>query len=215
MEYSASYATAARDQAKALFGLVMLLVASAAGLFALGCFAGRDMSAGWSIAWFAAGFAALISMHFTVRRSEAASLALLMCVGLFLGMGMGPALAYYSATSPQAVWQAAGATALLLCGTGAFGYGTRRDLGPIGRISFFALFALLIFGVFLVFIRVPGGDLIYSVLGLAVFAGLTMYDFQRLRRSGGLASAPLIAASIFLDALNAFLFFVRLFGSRD
>ena len=49
-------------------------------------------------------------------------------------------------------------------------------------------------------------------LTAAVFAGLTMVDFQRLRRSRGLDSAPLIAASIFLDALNVFLFFLRIFG---
>jgi FtsH-binding integral membrane protein len=49
-----------------------------------------------------------------------------------------------------------------------------------------------------------------------VFAGLTVFDFQRLRRSGDMVSAPLIAASIFLDALNVFLFFLRIFsGGRD
>ena len=52
------------------------------------------------------------------------------------------------------------------------------------------------------------------MLGLVVFAGLTVVDFQRLRRSTDLASAPLLAASIFLDALNVFLFFLRIF-SRD
>lgn len=46
--------------------------------------------------------------------------------------------------------------------------------------------------------------------------GLTMGDFQRLRRSANLDSAPLLAASIFLDALNVFLFFLRIFGNgRD
>jgi modulator of FtsH protease len=54
------------------------------------------------------------------------------------------------------------------------------------------------------------------VLGLVIFAGLTMFDFQRLRRSTDLDSAPLIAANIFLDALNVFLFFLRIFsGGRD
>ena len=48
--------------------------------------------------------------------------------------------------------------------------------------------------------------------GLVIFAGLTMFDFQRLRRSTDLDSAPLIAASIFLDALNVFLFFLRIFS---
>jgi FtsH-binding integral membrane protein len=49
-----------------------------------------------------------------------------------------------------------------------------------------------------------------------IFAGLTMGDFQRLRRARGLNSAPLLAASIFLDVLNVFWFFLRIFaGSRD
>jgi uncharacterized protein len=39
-----------------------------------------------------------------------------------------------------------------------------------------------------------------------------MADFQRLRRSTDLDSAPLLAASIFLDALNVFVFFLQIFG---
>jgi FtsH-binding integral membrane protein len=40
-----------------------------------------------------------------------------------------------------------------------------------------------------------------------------MFDFQRLRRSqGGPNAAPLIAASIFLDILNVFLFFLSIFS---
>jgi len=42
-----------------------------------------------------------------------------------------------------------------------------------------------------------------------------MFDFQRLRRSTGLDSAPLLAASIFLDVLNVFLFFLRLFSRNN
>jgi len=215
VDYSATYATATTDQTRTLFGSVMWLVALATGFFALGCYAGRDLSAGWSIAWFILGFATLIGMNFTVRRSEMAGVVMLMFVGLFLGLAMGPAVAYYTTTSPRAVWQAAGATALFMAGFGAFGYATRRDLSAIGRISFFALLGLIVFGIILIFIHIPGADLFYSIIGLVIFAGLTMFDFQRLRRSQGFASAPLIAASIFLDALNVFLFFLRIFGGRD
>ncbi|HVB46739.1 MAG TPA: hypothetical protein VNF47_29070 [Streptosporangiaceae bacterium] len=38
-----------------------------------------------------------------------------------------------------------------------------------------------------------------------------MFDFQRLRRSRDIRPAPLLAASIFLDVLNVFLFFLRIF----
>jgi modulator of FtsH protease len=47
-----------------------------------------------------------------------------------------------------------------------------------------------------------------------IFAGITMVDFQRLRRSRDIRSAPLRAASIFLDVLNVFLFFLQIFNRR-
>ena len=85
----------------------------------------------------------------------------------------------------------------------------------LARVSFWALVALIVFGIVLIFVRIPHGELIYSVIGLVVFAGLTMVDFQRLRRSSDVVSAPLLAASIFLDALNVFLFFLRIFSRGD
>jgi uncharacterized protein len=102
-----------------------------------------------------------------------------------------------------------------MAGFGAYGYATRRDLSMVGRISFFALLGLILFAIILIFVKIPNGDLIYSILGLVIFAGLTTFDFQRLRRSQDQQSAPLIAASIFLDGLNVFLFFLRIFGGRD
>ena len=68
------------------------------------------------------------------------------------------------------------------------------------------------FGVVLIFVQIPHGSLIYAILGLVIFAGITMFDFQRLRRTKNIATAPLLAASIFLDILNVFLLFLSLFG---
>ena len=214
-DYSAGYAGISREQGKALFSHVMWLVALTAGVFALGSYAGRALSIGWAIGGFIVGLGCLLALNLTTRRSGSLSVALLLAMGLFLGLAMGPTVAYYSGSSPAAIWRAAGATALFMAGFGAYGYATRRDLTAVGRIAFFALIGLIVFGVILIFAKIPGADLIYSVIGLVVFAGLTMWDFQRLRRSRGYVSAPLIAASIFLDALNVFLFFLRIFGGRD
>jgi FtsH-binding integral membrane protein len=213
--YSPAYAaTDSRDRTATLFGQVMWLVALAAACFALGCYLGRNLTPGWSILWWIVGFGSLIAMRFTVRsQSQGASIGLLVAVGLFLGLAMGPTVAYYSAASPSAVWKAAGATALFIAGFGAAGYASKRDLSALGRISFFALIALILFGIVLIFVHIPGADLLYSILGLVIFAGLTMFDFQRLRRAQGMDAAPFIAASIFLDALNVFLFFLRIFGA--
>jgi modulator of FtsH protease len=128
---------------------------------------------------------------------------------------MAPTIAYYAHTNPQAVWQAGGATALFIAGFGAAGYATRRDLQPLARVLFWALLALIAFGIITIFVRIPNGQLIYAIFGLVIFAGFTMIDFQRLRRVKDIRAAPLLAASIFLDILNVFLFFLSIFGRRS
>jgi FtsH-binding integral membrane protein len=193
----------------------MWLVAVAAGFFALGSYVGRNLSHGWAFVWFIIAFGCLIGMNFAVRRSAPLTTGLLLAVGFALGLAMAPTIAYYAAASPRALWEAGGVTALFIAGFGAAGYATRRDLSRVGRVSFLALIALIVFGIVMIFIRIPHGSLIYSVIGLVVFAGLTMFDFQRLRRSTDLDSAPLIAASIFVDAVNVFLFFLRIFSRGD
>jgi modulator of FtsH protease len=72
-----------------------------------------------------------------------------------------------------------------------------------------------VFGIVLVFVQIPGGALIYSIAGLVIFAGLTLFDFQRLRRNDDIRTAPLLAVSIFLDVLNVFFLFLSLFGNND
>jgi FtsH-binding integral membrane protein len=74
--------------------------------------------------------------------------------------------------------------------------------------------ALIVAGIVLIFVHIPGGALVYSVLGLVIFAGFTMFDFQRLRTNTDVTAAPLLAASIFLDVLNVFLFFLEIFSGQ-
>jgi FtsH-binding integral membrane protein len=203
-----------RNRTRTLFGHVMWSVAATAGLFAVGAFLGRNLGNGLAFVFYLLAFGCLIGMRFAIRSSAALSMTLLLSVGLLMGLGTSPALTYYAEADPQALWEAGAATALFIAGCGAFGYATRTDLSALARVGFWALLALIGFGVVLIFVHIPGGALIYSILGLVVFAGLTMVDFQRLRRSTDLDSGPLIAASIFLDALNVFSFFLQLFGGR-
>jgi uncharacterized protein len=208
------YGVADPDRTRTLFGQTMGLVAVTAAFFALGSYAGRNLTHGVAIVAYIAAFVCLLIMRFVVRRSATASTVLLLAFGVLIGVAMSPTLSYYAATNPRILWQAGGATALFVAAFGTIGYLTRRNLFWLARVSFFALLALIVFGLVLIFVHIPHGSLLYSGLGLIVFAGLTMVDFQRLRRSQGLNSAPLLAASIFLDALNVFLFFLRIFA-RD
>jgi uncharacterized protein len=204
-----------RDETRALFGQTMGLVAITTAFFAVGAYLGRDMSYGLGWLWFIAAIAVLFGLQAAIARSEQLAIGLLFAFGVLMGLGTAPTIAYYASTNPQAVWQAGGATALFIAGFGAAGYATRRDLQPLARVLFWALLALIVFGIVTIFVNIPNGSLIYAVLGLVIFAGFTMVDFQRLRRGKDIRVAPLLAASIFLDVLNVFLFFLSIFGRRS
>jgi FtsH-binding integral membrane protein len=212
---AAPSAPLSRDESGTLLGQTMGLVALTAGLFALGAYIGRDISGGWAILSYVLAFVVLLGMNAAAQRSEQLAVGLLFAFGLLLGLAVAPTVAYYAGADPQAVWQAGGATALFIAGFGAAGYATRRDLSPLARSLFWALVGLIVFGIVLVFVQIPGGAVIYAVVGLVIFAGLTLYDFQRLRRTKDIRTAPLLAASIFLDVLNVFLLFLSIFGGDD
>jgi FtsH-binding integral membrane protein len=201
-----------RDQSGTLFGQTMGLVAVTAGCFALGAYLGRDVSYGWGLVSFIVAFGVLLAMNAAAQRSEGLAVTLLFGFGVLTGVALAPTLAYYADTNPQILWQAGGATALFVAGFGAFGYATRHDLSAIARFGFWALLALIALGIVLIFVQIPNGQLIYAILGLVIFAGLTAFDFQRLRRAQDIRTAPLLAASIFLDVLNVFTLFLSLFG---
>ena len=67
------------------------------------------------------------------------------------------------------------------------------------------------FGVVALLVSIPQANVIWSVAGLAIFGAFTIFDFNRLRRAGKESAVP-IAASIFLDIFNVFLFALQLFG---
>jgi FtsH-binding integral membrane protein len=204
--------TLTRDQTRGVFGQVMGLVALTFAFLALGGYIGRNLTGGTGIFFFFAAFACIFGLNAAAARGhEQLAVALLLGMGLLLGLFIAPVLAVYAKANPDALYQAAGATALFVGLMGSVGYATRRDLSSWRRGLFWGLVALIVFGLIATFVAIPGANLIYSVVGLVLFGFLTVFDFNRLRRTN-MASAVPIAASIFLDIFNIFLFFLRIFG---
>lgn len=195
-----------------LFGRVMALVALTVGFATLGVWAARGMGgAGWFVAWLLA-LGCLVGLNVASGRGNTGlALVLLLGFGLLIGASVSATINYYSATDPTAVRQAFGATALFVAALGSGGYATRRDLSFLYRALFWLLLALIVGGMLLVIVAIPAAYTAWSVLGLAIFGLYTVVDFNRLRRAGTAEAVPL-AAGIFLDVLNIFLLFLRLFG---
>jgi uncharacterized protein len=195
-----------------LFGRVMGLVAATVAVATLGVYVARDWGgAGWFIAWIVA-LGCLIGLNVANARGQhGLALVLLLAFGFLLGASVATTVNYYSTTDPTAVRQAFGATALFVGGLGAGGYATRRDLSFLYRIAFWLLLGLIVAGIALIFVHISAAYTAYAIFGLAIFGLYTVLDFNRLRRAGNDEAIPL-AAGIFLDILNIFLLFLRLFA---
>lgn len=98
----------------------------------------------------------------------------------------------------------------------------KKDLSGIGRALIAALFGLILAMVVNIFLNSGLMDYIISIVMVIVFAGLIAWDNQKIRyvyeESDGQAStgwAVALALSLYLDFINLFLSFLRIFGSDD
>jgi uncharacterized protein len=119
-----------------------------------------------------------------------------------------------------------GITAFGFAGLSAFVFVTKRDLGPVGSFCMMGLFGLVGFGLLsMIFPRLmgEGASFVYSVVGIIVFAGLTAYDTQKIKRmnapgnagaDAGRKAAIFGALMLYLDFINLFLSLLRLMGRR-
>jgi FtsH-binding integral membrane protein len=131
-------------------------------------------------------------------------------------------LAYTQASIASAFWT----TAFAFAGLSFTGLVTKKDLGPIGAFCTMGLWGIV--GVSLASIFFPGilggsFGVVYSVVGIIVFAGLTAYDTQKIKNMYALGSEGSEASSkgalygaltLYLDFINLFLMILRFTGSR-
>lgn len=99
------------------------------------------------------------------------------------------------------------------------GYKTDKDLTKIGTIATVALIIALIVSVINIFIGATIIDIVLDWAIVAIFAGLTMYDMQRIKHyKSQMAEKGYIygAMDLYLDFINMFLRLLSIFGkSRD
>jgi uncharacterized protein len=105
----------------------------------------------------------------------------------------------------------------------AFGFVTKRDLSVFARFFMMALIGIIVssFLNLLVF-HSSSLSLIVSYLGVALFAGITAWDIQRIKNGdlaamlGSMEKASVMGAlHLYLDFINMFLFLLRIFGGSS
>jgi FtsH-binding integral membrane protein len=116
-------------------------------------------------------------------------------------------------------------TAGTFAGMSLYAVTTRRDLSGLGHYLIMGLWGLIIASLVNFFLRSEALYYLISYIGVGVFLGLTAYDTQRIKQmsdqlgvSAGEADymrlSILGALRLYLDFINLFLFFLRIFGRR-
>ena len=195
-----------------LLGQVMFLVAVALGFMVAGSWIGRDLADGTAFMLVLVAFGMLIAQSFVERlRVGTFAVVWLYAIALLIGIGIGPALAYFVANDPSAVTQAAGATALITLGMGAGGFALSKDLKAWMRPLSFVILGCVAIS-FAMLICSSGGNPILSAIIAIVSSLLIAVNFNYLRKHGTADDAVWIATGIFVSIVNIFLALLNIFG---
>lgn len=152
---------------------------------------------------------------FFLRRRKAISYAFLFSFTFISGITMYPIISHYLATiGANAVLMAFGTTTVVFTGLAVYASVTKRDLSFLGGMLFAALLALVAISLFHIFWPLSStGMLAFSFIGVLVFSGYVLFDFNRMKHYGVSAEeVPLMALNLYLDFINLFINILRIFG---
>lgn len=173
------------------------------------------------IALIAAQFGILMYMTWNYARLSYTSMAVAFIAFCALqGITLAPVLYIYTASSVFYVFLIAAA---MFATMAVYGSVTNADLSSMGNILFMGIIGLIIANLINMFLQSAQFDMVIASFGVGVFAMLTAYDVQNLKKySNFVIASPqeagkfalLGAMSLYLNLINIFLYLLRLFGDR-
>ena len=167
-----------------------------------------------------APFALVMVLSFGINRlSETAAKALFWVYAALMGASLSTIFLVYTGSSIATTFfaTASGFGALSL-----YGYTTKRDLSGLGKFLMIGLVGLVVTSLISVFVPSIAASPIFSIIGVLLFAGLTVYDTQKIKQMYYMVqgsdmvgkSAVMGALTLYLDFINLFLFLLRFMGDR-
>ncbi len=136
------------------------------------------------------------------------------------GVTLAPVLYAYTTASVFYVFAIAAA---MFATMAIYGSLTNADLSSMGNILFMGMIGLIIANLINLFLQSSGFNMIIASFGVGIFAMLTAYDVQNLKRySQMVVSSPeesgkfalMGAVSLYLNLINIFLYLLQLFGEK-
>jgi len=131
------------------------------------------------------------------------------------GITLWPTIYFYTTQiGAYLVLEAVGVSSVAFLVAAGVASRTSFDFSFLGGFLFIGLLAVLGMGIVSLFIGFSTmTQLIYSLLGIAIFIGYVLFDVNRIAHNGiSEAAIPWVVLSLYLDFINLFLFVLRLFG---
>lgn len=206
-----------------LYGKVAVQLTGMMVLGALGSYVGAGITSGvllivlaiaWLIGTFAVSALCVAAKAAVEAKSAAAAGATTAAIAATAvwtfgsGLVMGPALnMYVNALGAMTVMMAFLGTAGVMAVCGAFGMLTKRTFTSLQGYLSLALWGLIIFGLVAIFVHFsPVVNLIWGGLGMLVFAGYFIVDFQLVKEMAGdnndWPTATLLSMTLYLNFIN-------------
>ena len=200
----------------------VLLTGIVALLFAASGMAAQVMTGG-PLTWLIilSPLAIVFAMSFGANKFSTGTLQLMFwAFATLMGLSLSTIFLRYTGQSIATTFFA---TAAAFAGLSLFGYTTKKDLSGMGTFLIMGVVGILIAMVVNIFVGSTALQMAISVLGVLIFAGLTAYDTQRLKREyfalrgTQFAGKAIIlgALSLYLDFINMFQFLLSFLGSRE
>jgi FtsH-binding integral membrane protein len=207
-------------------GSGVLLTGIVALLFAMGgetSLAARIFFTGGILKWVVmlAPLGLVFWLSFGINRmSQATAQAVFWAYAALMGASLSYIFLVYTGGSIALTFFA---TAAAFASLSLYGYTTKRDLSGIGTFLLMGVVGLIVASVVNIFWLNDTFSLVIAAAGVLIFAGLTVYDTQKIKSiyfqvqgSEFLGRAALMGAlALYLDFINMFLFLLRFMGNRN
>lgn len=123
----------------------------------------------------------------------------------------------------QSIAIAFGITAVYFGSLTVIGYTTKINLMKFGPLLYVSLLVLIVVQVVLLFVHAGAETMMFTMIGLLIFTGLTAYDVQKMKvlylecQNEEMRERLSVysALELYLDFINMFLYILRIVGNRD
>ncbi len=160
----------------------------------------------------------MVSAYRSLSYSAMSALFVVFCA--LQGISLAPILYIYTGSSVFFIFLIA---AGMFASMAIYGSVTQSDLSSMRNILLMGMIGLLIANLINIFVQSAGFNMVIASFGVGVFALLTAYDVQNLKKySQFVLSSPedagkyalLGAISLYLNLINIFMYLLQLFGER-